>query len=108
MGRSNCSNLGLFLINSAVSLNAFDSLSSGFNTVPLQSILSKTASPPFLSRVIPFTLLLPVVGVAGGVLALGEAMTMEMVIGGGLIIVGVGIVALRQAAQGEIAPVRPH
>lgn len=61
-----------------------------------------------LSRVIPFTLLLPVVGVAGGVLALGEAMTMEMVVGGGLIIVGVGIVALRQAARGEIAPVRPH
>jgi len=55
-----------------------------------------------LSRVIPFTLLLPVVGVAGGVLALGEALTMEMVIGGVLVIVGVGIVALRQAARGDM------
>ncbi|MDF1747704.1 MAG: EamA family transporter [Alphaproteobacteria bacterium] len=61
-----------------------------------------------LSRVIPFTLLLPVIGVAGGVLALGEALTVDMLIGGGLIIVGVGIVALRQAARGEMPPIKPH
>ena len=54
-----------------------------------------------LSRVIPFTLLLPVVGVAGGVLILGDALTVPMIIGGAMVVVGVGIVTIRQAAKGS-------
>lgn len=54
-----------------------------------------------LSRVIPLTLLLPLIGVAGGTTLLGEALTWAMIWGGLLIVIGVGIVVLRQAQRGE-------
>jgi O-acetylserine/cysteine efflux transporter len=56
-----------------------------------------------VSQIVPFTLLMPVIGVAGGVLLLGDPLTLAMIGGGALIIVGVSIVALRQAARGEAA-----
>ena len=49
-GNRSDSNLLLFFISSAVSLNAFALSSLGFNTSPFQSILSKTAIPPFFSK----------------------------------------------------------
>ena len=54
-----------------------------------------------ISRVIPITLLLPVIGVAGGMIFLGETLTPYMIIGGLFVIVGVSIVVIRQAAVEE-------
>lgn len=54
-----------------------------------------------ISRVIPITLLVPVIGVAGGMIVLGEPLTLYMIIGGLCVIVGVSIVVLRQAAIEE-------
>lgn len=50
-----------------------------------------------ISRVIPMTLLLPVVGVAGGMVFLDEPLTPYMIVGGVFVIVGVSIVVMRQA-----------
>ena len=49
-----------------------------------------------ISKLIPLTLLLPVVGVVGGVVLLGEELTSYMLSGGALVMVGVGIITLRQ------------
>lgn len=54
-----------------------------------------------ISKVVPLTLLLPAIGVLGGVVLLDEPLTTTMLIGGALIIVGVGIVVMREAARGE-------
>jgi O-acetylserine/cysteine efflux transporter len=48
-----------------------------------------------VSQVMPLTLLAPVFGLAGGVLLLGEAMSVEKAIGGALTILGVAVVTLR-------------
>lgn len=61
-----------------------------------------------LSRVIPLTLLLPVIGVVGGVAVLDESLTLEMLIGGGLVLAGVGLVVLRQAQRGHGADAGSH
>lgn len=45
-----------------------------------------------MNRVVPITLLGPVVGVAGGVLGLGEALTWQKLVGGAVIIAGVAVV----------------
>ncbi len=49
-----------------------------------------------VNQVMPFTLLVPVFGVASGVLALGETLTMPMILGGIATILGVGIIVLRR------------
>ena len=49
-----------------------------------------------LNQAMPFTLLVPVVGVAAGVLILGEPLTFALIAGGLLTIVGVGIIVLRR------------
>jgi O-acetylserine/cysteine efflux transporter len=61
-----------------------------------------------LSRVIPLTLLLPVIGVVGGVALLGESLTFEMLIGGALVLAGVALVVLRQAQRGKAADAGSH
>ena len=48
-----------------------------------------------IGKVVPFTLLSPVIGVLAGVLLLGEAPTWEMAIGGVVTILGVAIIQLR-------------
>jgi len=48
------------------------------------------------NQVMPFTLLVPVVGVASAVLFLGEALTVAFIIGGGLTVMGVGFIVLRR------------
>ena len=45
-----------------------------------------------MNRVVPVTLLGPVVGVAGGVLVLGEALTWQKLVGGALTVAGVAVV----------------
>lgn len=49
-----------------------------------------------LNQAMPFTLLVPVVGVVAGVLILGEPLTFALIAGGLLTIVGVGIIVLRR------------
>lgn len=48
-----------------------------------------------VSRVVPFNLLVPVFGVVGGVFLLGEALTMEKIVGGLLILSGVALAQVR-------------
>ena len=57
-----------------------------------------------LNIMMPFTLLLPPVGVASGVLVLGEQLTVTFLIGAAVTIVGVGIILIRRptTAQPEI------
>jgi O-acetylserine/cysteine efflux transporter len=49
-----------------------------------------------MNTAMPFTLLVPLFGVLTGVLVLGESLTLGLVIGGALTIVGVGIIILRR------------
>ncbi len=49
-----------------------------------------------INQVMPFTLLVPVVGVASGVVFLGEALTLYLVFGALLTILGVGVIVLRR------------
>jgi len=49
-----------------------------------------------VNQVVPFTLLAPVIGVAAGVLFLGEAFTLYRAVGGLLTVVGVAIIQFRQ------------
>ena len=52
------------------------------------------------NQTMPFTLLVPVVGVLGGVFALGERMTLQIGLGGFATIVGVAIIVLRRPKLG--------
>ncbi|CAA7620178.1 Integral membrane protein [Magnetospirillum sp. LM-5] len=54
-----------------------------------------------LSRLVPITLLGPVIGVAGGVLVLGEALTWQKVVGGAITVAGVALVQLAGQRGGE-------
>ncbi|MEW5727785.1 MAG: EamA family transporter [Pseudomonadota bacterium] len=58
-----------------------------------------------MNRVVPVTLLGPVIAVAGGVLMLGEVLTWQKVVGGLVTIAGVAVV---QFAGGRPAPVPPE
>lgn len=49
-----------------------------------------------VNQVMAFTLLVPIFGVLSGVFILGEALTAELVAGGALTVVGVGIIVLRR------------
>ncbi|MCW9049077.1 MAG: EamA family transporter, partial [Deltaproteobacteria bacterium] len=48
-----------------------------------------------VNRVVPFTLLVPVAGVLGGVFMLGEELTLAKVLGGAVILAGVAMIQLR-------------
>ena len=52
-----------------------------------------------VNKVVPFTLLAPTIGVAAGVLILGEAFTLYKVTGGILTMAGVAIIQMRRARQ---------
>lgn len=52
-----------------------------------------------VNQIVPFTLLLPVVGVGAGVLILGEELTVIKMIGGVLTMSGVAIIQLRQVKK---------
>ena len=49
-----------------------------------------------VNQVMPFLLLLPVTSVAGGLLFLGESLTLKIAVGGALAITGVGIITVRR------------
>jgi len=52
------------------------------------------------NQTMPFTLLVPVVGVLGGVLALGETITWQIGLGGFVTVAGVAIIVLRRPKLG--------
>lgn len=52
------------------------------------------------NQTMPFTLLIPVVGVFGGVFALGEPLTLQIGLGGLITVVGVAIIVLRRPKLG--------
>jgi len=54
-----------------------------------------------VSALVPFTLVAPVIGMAGGVTLLGEALTVNKVAGGALTIVGVGVIMWRQSRRDD-------
>lgn len=54
-----------------------------------------------VSVAMPFTLLLPIFGAASGVLALGESLTAQLLLGGALVVAGVGIIVLRRPTTTE-------
>jgi O-acetylserine/cysteine efflux transporter len=47
-----------------------------------------------VNQVMPFTLLVPVFGVLSGVLVLGETMTLPLIVGGLLTVIGVGVITI--------------
>jgi len=49
-----------------------------------------------VNQTMPFTLLVPLFGVASGVLLLGEPLTLHMIIGGGATILGVAVIIVRR------------
>ncbi len=55
-----------------------------------------------MSSVVPYGLLAPVVGIAGGVLVFHDALTLQVVLGALLTILGVGVITLRRPQLVEI------
>lgn len=51
-----------------------------------------------VNQVMPFTLLLPMIGVAAGAIMRGEPITWQMIVGGLATVAGVGIIVLRRPA----------
>lgn len=60
-----------------------------------------------INQVVPFSLLAPVIGVAAGVLILGEAFTLYKAIGGTLTLAGVALIELRQARLRKLKELSP-
>lgn len=56
-----------------------------------------------LNKVVPFTLLGPVIGIAGGVLVLGEPLSWHKVVGGVLTIFGVAVIQFARAPAARVA-----
>lgn len=54
-----------------------------------------------VSQVIPWTLLIPVFGVAGGILFFDEKLTQPIIIGGSLVVLGVAITTFRRLKKKE-------
>lgn len=54
-----------------------------------------------VSLMMPFSLLAPMIGVAGGIVFLGEDLTTNLLMGGAMTLLGVGIIVLRQARREE-------
>lgn len=59
-----------------------------------------------LSQIMPYTLLAPFIGLITAVIVLGEALTLSIIIGGILTILGVTIITFRQAKKGITPPLR--
>lgn len=55
-----------------------------------------------LSQVVPYSLCVPIAGIAGGVLIFGDAFTLQVQIGAALTIAGVGIIAMRRPKLAEL------
>lgn len=66
------------------------------STIVAYSLWYRLLSRHPMNRVVPFTLLGPVIGLAAGVVVLGEPLTWQKMVGGSLTVVGVAVVQLRQ------------
>ena len=55
-----------------------------------------------LSQVVPYSLCVPIAGIAGGVMMFGETLSLQIVLGAGLTLVGVGIIAVRRPRLAEL------
>ena len=79
-----------------------------FSSIVAYSLWYRLLGRHAVSRVVPFTLLGPVVGFLGGVLVLGEAVTVYKVVGGLLTVAGVAVIELlpgpSPVAAGEPEP----
>lgn len=56
-----------------------------------------------LSQVVPFSLCVPIAGITGGALLFGDSLTVQVLLGAALTIIGVGIIALRRPALAKDA-----
>jgi O-acetylserine/cysteine efflux transporter len=57
-----------------------------------------------MNQVVPFTLLAPVIGILSGVAVLGEPLTWEKAVGGGLTLLGVAVIQLWRPPPRRAAP----
>jgi O-acetylserine/cysteine efflux transporter len=57
-----------------------------------------------LARVGPFLLLMPVFSILGGVILLGESLTLRVAMGGAIVIAGVAVILVRRASAAELGP----
>jgi O-acetylserine/cysteine efflux transporter len=55
-----------------------------------------------LTHVVPYSLLVPVAGITGGVVAFGDPLTVQVLLGAALTIIGVGIITLRRPQLAEV------
>ena len=77
---------------------AFQVIALSFSHMMWQRLLSNNP----ISQIVPWCLLIPVVGVACGTLFLSEAITAGIIVGGGLTIAGVGIITFRTIKKKSI------
>lgn len=77
---------------------AFQVIALSFSHMMWQRLLSNNP----ISQIVPWCLLIPVVGVACGTLFLGETITTGILVGGGLTIFGVGIITFRSIKKKSI------
>lgn len=77
----------------------YQSVIVAFSHIIWQRLMSTYA----MSEVVPWTLLIPVFGVASAALLLHEPITATIVIGGGLTIAGVGIITVRKIQKKQTA-----
>lgn len=54
-----------------------------------------------MSQVVPYSLLAPMVGIASGAIIFGEAVTMQVMMGAALTLVGVGVISVRRPQLAE-------
>lgn len=55
-----------------------------------------------LTHVVPYSLLIPVAGIAGGAIAFGDPLTLQVLLGAGLTILGVAVITLRRPQLAEM------
>ncbi len=63
-----------------------------------------------VTRIVPFTLLVPIAGVLAGVFIMGEVLTLKKFVGGVITLIGVGIIQLpwRRRLKPGVCPVKPN
>ena len=55
-----------------------------------------------LTHVVPYSLLIPVAGIAGGAIAFGDPLTLQVLLGAGLTILGVAVITIRRPQLAEL------
>jgi O-acetylserine/cysteine efflux transporter len=57
-----------------------------------------------ISQVVPYSLLVPVVGIAGGMAVFGEPVSMQVLLGAALTMIGVAVITMRRPRLAEMEP----